>query len=272
MAASVFDFQRDVLARSRELPVLVDFWAEWCGPCRMIGPVLERLAARAAGRFALVKLNTDEHPEIAAQYRVSSIPTVKLFRDGQVTAEFVGALPEHAVSRWLDEHLPSPGKEAIAAAERALAAGDRTQAQQILEAALAADPALHEARVRLAELSFRADPDKALALVAGVPAEDPSFGRVEAMRTLASLARRASAREPPPAGVPAVDWERYLEGARAFTAGRDAEALEAWIDVLRRRRQLDDDGPRRACVALFTLRGDDELTREYRRAFSSALY
>jgi putative thioredoxin len=268
-----FDFERDVIVQSKQLPVLVDFWAEWCGPCRILGPVLERLAAASVGRFKLVKVDTDAYPEVAARYGVSSIPAVKLFKDGVVAGEFVGALPEREVARFLDAYLPSESQQLVAAASAALASGERAKAERLLEAALKQEPTLWEARVRLAELRFRRDPKAALELVQDVPPNDPSATRIEALRALASLLERARAHTPPPEGVPAELWERYLDGARAFAAGRDTDALDAWIEVLRRRRELDDDGPRRACVALFGLLGDDsDVTREYRRKFTSALY
>ncbi|MBE7440027.1 MAG: thioredoxin [Spirochaetales bacterium] len=107
-------FEAEVLATSETQPVLVDFWAEWCGPCRMLGPVLDRVEAEYGGRFKLVKLNTDHNQAIAARYRISGIPAVKLFINGEIQAEFTGALPDHAVRRFLDQNLPDPELKKLA--------------------------------------------------------------------------------------------------------------------------------------------------------------
>ncbi|MCR9143656.1 MAG: tetratricopeptide repeat protein [bacterium] len=119
MAIDVTDstFQAEVLEASQSVPVLVDFWAEWCGPCRMVGPVVEALeqAPEYAGRFRLAKVNTDQNPEISGRFGISSIPAFKLFSQGEVAGEFVGALPEHALRRFLDQNLPDPALESLAA-------------------------------------------------------------------------------------------------------------------------------------------------------------
>jgi len=105
-------FDQEVVAKSYEKPVLVDFWAPWCGPCRVLGPTIEKLAKESGGAWRLVKINVDQHPVLSQRYEIRSIPSVKLFWQGEVLNEFMGALPEPALRRWLDQHLPKPEAEA----------------------------------------------------------------------------------------------------------------------------------------------------------------
>lgn len=275
MQDSQLDFQRDVIEASRDLPVVVDFWAEWCGPCRILGPVLEKLAAEARGRWKLVKLNTETHPQIAMQYRIQSIPAVKMFSDGKVVAEFVGALPEVQVRRWLDEHIPSETQKTLAAAQQAIANGDRSKGRNLLQQALASEPDNDDARVLLAELEFESDPAKARKLVPDISMESEFYARGQAISRLTALIEnfedlaktaRESERNP-------KAWEHYLGGIQALKNSDYDKALQNWIEALLVDRSIDDDGPRQACVAVFTYLGQDhEITRKYHRSFTSALF
>lgn len=262
------DFQKDVIEASKKIPVLVDFWAVWCQPCLLLGPVLEKLAKEAAGRWRLVKVNTDEQQQLAMEYQIRSIPAVKLFYEGKPIAEFIGALPEVEVRRWLETNLPSESKKFLETAKAKLQSGDRSTGRKFLEQVLKLDSGNVEARVLLAELFIPAEIDKAAELLQEMDAAPPFFERIEAIRTLQRLAHLEEV-----AGEPEADWNLYRRGITAFTQGKYDEALESWIELVSRNRRLDDDGARKACVALFTLLGNEhDLVKKYHRGFTSALY
>jgi putative thioredoxin len=263
-APTTFDFNRDVLAASRERPVLVDFWAPWCGPCRMLGPVLERLADQAGDRWTLVKINSDEHPALAQRAGVRGIPAVKLFVDGTIVAEFTGALPEPQVRRWLDEHLPSAEKTRLAEAYELNASGDRAAARRILEDLVASGAAPDEARTLLARLVVLDDADRAVELLSGLE----HLPEMEAARTLQRFARLAEEDLPE---SPAR--ETYLAASGDLEAGDVDGAVEKLIRALQEDRYYDDDGPRKAIVAIFAALGEeDPVVKKHRPAFNRSLY
>jgi putative thioredoxin len=173
MSHDMHNFQSDVLDRSRQMPVLVDFWAEWCGPCKMLGPVVEKLANEAGGRWALVKVNTETHPELTAQFQIRGIPNLKLFHHGAVIAELGGALPEPQLRAWLVEHLPTPKREAMARARELLLAGRSAAAADLLRPLAAAHPEDAELAVLTARAVVFWDPPAAAALVAALPPASP---------------------------------------------------------------------------------------------------
>ena len=162
MAPHSFDtttatFERDVLDRSKTVPVLVDFWAPWCAPCRALKPILEKLAVEYDGRFVLAKLDTDANPEIATRYGVRGIPNVKAFVDGELADEFTGALPESGVRGFIDQLAPSGGEKLRRSAAAAFARGDSTAAEAALREALTAEPDNAAAHVDLAALLLARD-------------------------------------------------------------------------------------------------------------------
>lgn len=269
----VQDFQTEVIERSAELPVVADFWAAWCGPCKVLGPVLERLAGEAGGRWRLAKIDTDAYPRIAAEYGIRSIPAVKLFVDGQVASEFVGALPEESIRQWLAEAVPGPQSGALRAARTLLAGGraeDVEQARGLLEEVLRDDAGNQEARLLLAETLVFDDPAAATALVEPIGSGAKHGDSAAALRTVARLLQIPDNGD----GLAASSArDAYLEALAALSRRDFDAALSGFIDVAGRDRALDDDGARNACLAIFTLLGDDaELTREYRKRLARALF
>jgi putative thioredoxin len=262
-------FAADVLEASRQVPVLVDFWAPWCGPCRVLGPALEALEAEAKGRWRLVKVNTEAEPMLAHQFQITSIPAVKLFRDGRVVDEFAGALPRAQISRWLEAHIPSEAAERVKQAQAAREAGNPEEARRLLEAALVVAPDDPGVKVPLAELVWPAERQRALALVADVPAADAGYERAEAIKSLDTLWDFT----PEEADTASPAWPEFTTGLDALRRGAYADAVDAWIAVIRRDRKLGEDAARRACVALFRWLGETHpVTQSHRRAFASALY
>jgi len=270
MSHEVRDFETQVLQRSREIPVLVDFWAPWCGPCRTLGPVLERLAAQAGGRWELVKINTEEHQDLAAGFNIASIPAVKLFVNGKVADEFVGALPEREIRRFLEKALPSPSADQLAEAKRLLEEGANGAAVQFLEPIVADEPGNSEARLLLAQSLLGTEPERIAALLSPLGPESDLSEKADALRSLARLSQLAKN----PSALPEANVrDRYLAGAAAVGSGNFGAALEAFIGVLERNRQYENGGAKEACKAIFQLLGmRHPLVERHFRAFSSALH
>jgi len=270
-------FETDVVEASRRTPVVVDFWAPWCGPCRALAPILEKLAAEYGGRFVLAKLNTDENPRAASQFAIRSIPAVKAFRDGKVAAEFMGAIPESAVREFLGRILPTPAQKLRSAAQTALAEGDFEAAETRLREALAADPALGPARLDLAGLLVARQAWSEADLVLAELHE-----RDERAEQLASrIALWKSAQSLPSAEQLSSELERTPGdlGLRLRLAERHAAdgkfeaALEELLRVVHSDRDAARETARKAMLRIFALAGgDDELVRRYRRLLASEMH
>lgn len=267
----VTHFEQDVIEASRKAPVLVDFWAAWCGPCRALGPTLEKLAAENEGEWSLVKVNTDMHPEISARYKIRGIPAVKLFVDGEVVDEFTGALPEYAIRQWLEKAIPSETKRQVEEAERAMDAGDDAEARRLLEAVLDVEATNPKARVLMARLVVFTDPQRALSLVDGASFAGPRYQQIaEAIRELASL---EEALRDPSVLADEKGRDAYIAAVKAIQRSAYDEAFQHLIEVLKVNRYYNDDAARKAGVALFMLLGDQhEVTRRHRRTFDMWLY
>lgn len=269
MAYDVSDFQKQVIDRSFSIPVLVDFWAAWCGPCKVLGPVLERLAAQNQGRWELAKVDTEQHTEVAHKYQVQSIPNVKLFVDGAVADQFVGALPEYQVQAWLQKAIPGKNRKLIEQAEVFLVAGNETTARELLEQIPPTDPDYSYVRVLLARTFLFDNPIEAAAQVIDI--DEPKHAEhLDSLRTLARLKEAVLHPERLPDGESRT---LYLSAAQFLFARNFGSALDQFIQLIRQDRYFDEDGSRKACIAIFRLLGEDHLlTQQYRREFSGALY
>lgn len=267
MSHEIQDFQADVVARSHEMPVLVDFWAEWCGPCRSLGPVLEKLEGEAAGTWVLAKVDVDSNQQVAVNYQVQGIPAVKLFVGGEVVAEFTGALPESQVARWLDANMPSEEKASLGEAIQRLQSGDRAGAKELLAALAESEPEGGSASVLLAQVTVFDDPERALSLVAGIGAASEHVEVATDVRVIAGLLSRAT--EDLPDNSIRDEYAAALDALRSQAFG---EALEHFIGVLSRNKRYEDDGARKGCIAIFNHLGRDHpLAVQFRRRFQSAL-
>jgi putative thioredoxin len=236
-------FEAQVLEASRQVPVLVDFWAPWCAPCRALGPILEKLEREYAGRFRLAKVNSDEQPELAQAFGVRSIPDVVAFKDGKPVAHFLGALPESQVRAFIDKLMPSPFLAKIEAAERAVADG----------------------RI-----------DEAEALLAEVPSDIDWDTRVEALRAAIGYARAggnaaelaARLRADPDDHEARFALAQHHAGARRYP-----EAMAALLEIVQRDKNWREGEARKQLLNIFNLAAaQPELVSEYRRKLATALY
>jgi putative thioredoxin len=270
-------FERDVLETSKRVPVVVDFWAPWCGPCRALTPVLEKLAAAYGGRFRLAKVNSDENPELAAAFGVRSIPTVVGFRDGQAVAQFLGAVPESQARAFIDKLLPSPSQLEQARAAGLRQAGDLPNAARALRQAVELDAANDAARLDLAEVLIELGrPAEAGPLLDAVRPDVDLDARVAALRAAIAFAQ-SGADEGRLRETLAADPADH--GARLALAGayagkkRYREALDELLEILRRDKDWKDGEARKQVLNIFQLAEDQaELVSEYRRKLASALY
>jgi putative thioredoxin len=279
-------FVRDVIEASREAPVLVDFWAPWCGPCRTLGPMLERLESEYRGRFRLVKVNSGENPELSAQFRVRSIPYVVAFVDGQPVDAFVGVLPEGQLRAFLAKLLPDPSEIERRKAVKLIDAGELEKAAVALRAAIALGPGNDLARLDLASLLIERFPApvkqeriaEAGEVLSGVSATAKLEARFRALQThLDSLSQTAN--------LPSIDeLQRLIEArpedlqsrldlARMHIAQRRFEpALEQLLEIATRDRSFGDDVGRKTMLAVFEMAADlPALVSQYRRRLAAEL-
>lgn len=256
-------FEEDVLMRSQEVPVVVDFWAPWCGPCQVLGPVIEELAEEADGKWELVKVNTDEQQQVSTQYGIRGIPAVKMFYMGEVKAEFTGALPKYQIEQWLEEYLPNEQRDLIKSLQMQLFTEQHEEAVRSLKSILEENPGMEEAELWLAAATVGQHPERVK------QALHHTHKLYELGESVKSLADLMQCEEEAPAGL-----EEKLEAARqALKSYQYEAAIQALISATMLNKNFCNELPRRASIALFKLFGDSHpLTKQYRRQFDMALY
>jgi len=272
-------FDRDVLQASEKVPVLVDFWAPWCAPCRALKPILEKLAGEYQGRFLLAKVNSDEHPQLSASLGVRGIPNVKAYVDGKLADEFTGALPESGVRAFIDRLIPTPGEKLRRAARALVLQGDFDGAERHLRSALDLEPGNHALRLDLVELLLAKNSHaEAEEIFAPIPERERDeradklysmlafWKKSQQLPAVAELEARLAAN-------PDDLSSRLALGERLVADKRYEPALAALLEVVRKDRGALRTSARKLMVEVFGLAEDQaDLVSEYRKLLAGALY
>lgn len=273
-------FKADVIDASAQIPVLVDFWAPWCGPCKSLGPMLEKLEQAYGGRFKLVKVNTDQEQQLAQHFRIRSIPAVYAFVGGQPVDQFQGALPEGQLREFIDRLMPNPADVELEQAEAAAQRGDFAQAAEFVKRAIALDPKNDSAKLMYAQLLLQSDDAAAAqAQIAALSKEaraDPQVTALAEQIRQAAEASRAPARPDLDHRIVANpgDLAARLElGDHYMQFKAWEEALTQFLEIVQRDRQFQEDIGRRRMIEVFEKAASQpQLVSAWRRKLSSALF
>ena len=273
-------FERDVIEASQDVPVLVDFWAPWCGPCRSLGPMLERLEREYGGRFRLVNVNSDTNPELVESCNLKSVPYAVVFVDGNAVAQFMGAQPEPFVRAFLDRLIPNPAELEHRCAREALVKGQIAIAEEALRNAVALDPSCDGARLDLAALLLERDDmqgARAQFSVLSERARDQSNyprvrARLEAAEIAATLPPRSELQHR--IEVDSANLQARLDLADWHIARHEyPTALDHLLEIVRRDRTFGEDVARLRMLEVFDMAADQpQLVAEYRRRLSQVLF
>jgi putative thioredoxin len=272
-------FATEVLERSKTVPVVVDFWAAWCGPCRMLGPVLEKLASEYQGKFILAKVDVDSNPNVAMQFGIRGIPAVKAFYNSQVVNEFTGALPEPQVRQFIDGLVPSNADLLAKQGYDWEMSGQLAMAVTNYQAALAEKRDHYVAMVGLGRVLLKqGELEAALSLLDQIPAGVQERSIADALIATAQFRQFANgyteADLRAKVGADANDVaSRYALASLLAMEERYPEAMDEFLEIIRRDRKYNDDGARKAMLALFTVIGEDHaIIQTYRRKLANVLF
>jgi len=265
------DFEYEVLAYSQETPVVVDFWAEWCGPCKMLGPLLEKLAQEADGGFRLAKVNVDDNPNLAKRYNIRGIPAVKAFNDGRLVAEFTGMQPEPRVREFLKSLAPSQGDLLEEKAFSLLAAGDLAGAEQSFRQALESDSVTPQLLLGLSRtLLLQGQAQEARYLLRDFPASK-EYNAAQAMLPVAEGLIAAESFDPFESENP-LD-AAYYQAMRLVRLGNPDAALDGLLDILRQDKRYSNGKARLAVLGLLEMLGSENPSAQsYRNELASVLF
>jgi putative thioredoxin len=274
---TVETFQKEVVERSRQAPVLIDFWAPWCGPCKTLGPMLEKLAREFAGSFTLAKIDIDRNQELAEVFQIQSVPTVLLLKDGRLADGFAGALPEAQIRKFLELHLGLKKADPVQEATKLEAEGKRAEALALLAKHLSAAPNDAKARLMAARLcAAEGQLDEARAHFEQVQGElresDEAKALAAQLEAASQSAGAASQLEAAVAANPSDVAARLAYGKALVAASKHAEGLEQMLEAAKLDLAYDDGAPRKSMIEVFNLLGwSDPLVLDYQRRLSMLL-
>ncbi len=273
-------FQAQVIERSRQVPVLVDYWADWCGPCQMQMPLLHKLVEEYAGKFVIAKINTDQERQLAQQHNIRSLPTMRIYKGGEIVEEIAGAQTESALRILLDRHIERTSDPVRSEARQLFSAGQTQQALALLAQTHASEPDNHQLTLDYASMSIRAGQlDQAEALLDAMPYEVRNESDALGVRAVLDFSRVAGTDadiaelQARIVSDPSDSAARYRLGAALLLSGSTQAALDEFLYLLQHDRGFHDDAGRKALLASFDLLGkDNELAGIYRRRMFTALY